>query len=103
MQIINKFHSYAWAAMTNKISDGITPFNIVLMIELATRAMAAKVEWLRAVEPGGMAMTYSDAEIFLKNDSQIPANTTTCAYHLAAHNLLVDIMLIENSLFAVIY
>ena len=50
-----------------------------------------------------MAMTYSDAEIFLKNGSHFPADSTACAYHLATHSLLVDLMHDENSLFTVTY
>ena len=103
MHIIDKFHSYAWVAMGNKVSDDITPFNIVFMIKTAARAMATKLEWHKAVESGWTAMSYSDAEIFLKNGSHFPANITTCAYPLAAHSLLVDIMLSENSPFAVTY
>ena len=48
MHIINKFCSYAWAAMGNEISDGTTLFNITFVTEPTTRAMATKVEWLRA-------------------------------------------------------
>ena len=65
--------------------------------------MATKLEWLKAVELEGTAMSYNDAKIFLKNDSHFPANTTACAYHLAAHSLLVDIMLGEHNAFAVTY
>ena len=67
VHIINNFCSYTWATMGNKILDSITPFNIVFMIELAAHAMAMKLEWLKAVESGGMAMSYSDTKIFLKH------------------------------------
>ena len=33
--IVDKFHSYAWAAMGNEITDRIMPFNIAFMIEPA--------------------------------------------------------------------
>ena len=65
--------------------------------------MAMKLEPLKAVESGGTAMSYSDAEIFLKNDLHFPANTTMCTYHLTTHSLLVDIMLSEHNTFAVTY
>ena len=48
-------------------------------------------------------MSYFDAEIFLKSDMHFLANTTACAYHLAAHSLLVDIMLGEHNAFTVMY
>ena len=101
--IINKFHSYAWAAMGNKITDGIMPFNIAFMIKLATQAMAMKLECLKAVESGGTTMSYTDAKIFLKYDLHFPADTTACTYHLATHSLLMDIMLGEHNAFAVTY
>ena len=103
MYIINKFHSYAWAATGNEISDGITPFNITFVTKTATSAMAAKVECHRAVKSRATAMSYSDAELFLKADTHFPANATTCTYCLAMHSLSVDLMLGENSLFTVTY
>ena len=103
MHVINKFCSYDWVATGNEILDGIMPFNNMFVTELAARAMAMKVECLRAVESGGMAMIYSDVEIFLKSDCHFPADSTACTYHLAAHSLLVDLMLCGNSLFAVTY
>ena len=83
--------------------DGITPFNIVFMLKPVAQSMAAKLDHLKAVESGGMVMSYSNTEIFLKSNLHFPANTTTCAYHLAAHSLLVDIMLGEHNAFAVTY
>ena len=65
--IIDKFHSYAWAATGNEIMDGITLFNIVFMIKPAAQTMATKLEHLKAVESGGTAMSYTNAKIFLKN------------------------------------
>ena len=101
--IVNKFHSYAWAAMGNEIMDGIMPFNIAFMIEPVAQAMATKLEHLKAIESGGTAMGNTDAKIFLKSDLHFPADTTACAYHLATHSLLMDIMLGEHNTFAVSY
>ena len=81
--INDKFCSYAWVATGNRIlMDSITLFNIAFMIKPAAQAMA---------------------KIFLKNDSHFPANTTTCTYQLAAHSLLMDIMLGEHNAFTVTY
>ena len=33
--IVDKFCSYTWAAMSNEITDGITPFNFAFMIQPA--------------------------------------------------------------------
>ena len=85
-----------------EISDSIMPFNIMFITETATSTMAIKVECLRAVESGVMTMSCSDAELFLKADTHFPANSTACAYRLAAHSLLVDIMLGENSPFTLV-
>ena len=76
--IINKFCSYAWVATGNEILDSTMPFNISFVTKLATATIARKVECLRAVESGGKAMTYSDAEHFLKTDNHFPANTQAC-------------------------
>ena len=65
--------------------------------------MAVKLEWLKAVELGGTSMSYSDTELFLKNDLHFPADTSACTYQLAAHSLLVNVMLGEHSTFAVTY
>ena len=103
MHIVDKLRSYTWAATGDEITDGITPFNIAFMLELGARPMATKLDRLKAIESGGTAMSYSDAEIFLKSDMHFPADTTACTYHLAAHSLLVDIMLGEHNAFAVTY
>ena len=34
-QIINAFHTYAWAVTGELVMDGITPFNIMYMIEMS--------------------------------------------------------------------
>ena len=101
--IVDKFWSYTWAATGNEIMDGITPFNITFMLKSVARSMAMKLDHPKAVELGGTAMSYSDAKIFLKSNSHFSANTTACAYCLAAHSLLMDIMLGEHNSFAVTY
>ena len=89
--IVDKFCSYtSWAATGVEITDGITPFNIAFMLKLAACSMTTKVDCLKAVESGGTAMSYSNAKIFLKSNMHFLADTTTCAYHLATHSLLMD-------------
>ena len=101
--IIDLFRSYAWAATGEELTDGITPFNITFMSEKASKAVAAKVQRLVAVESGGTAMSYSDAELFLKSEASFPGDTASCSYRLAAHSILVDIMLGPTTPFAVAY
>ena len=101
--IINKFRNFTWAATGNNISDGIMPFNITFMSKMATRALAAKVDSLSMVEAGGSAMSYANAQAFLKNDVSFPPDTSSCAYCLAAHSVLVDIMMGPTNPFAVAY
>lgn len=101
--IIDLFRSYAWAATGDELSDGITPFNITFVSEPASKAVAAKVQRLVTVESGGTAMSYSDAEKFLKNDASFPVDTTACGFRLAAHSVLVDIMMGPTAPFAVAY
>ena len=103
MHIVDKFHSYTWAATGDKITDRITPFNIIFMLELGAHSMAVKLDCLKAVEARETTMSYSNAEIFLKCNMHFPADTTTCTYHLAAHSLLMDIMLGEHNAFTVTY
>ena len=87
MHVIDKFCSYAWAATGNEISDGITLFNITFVTEPAARAMAAKVEWLRAVESSRMAMTYSDASnLWVRGAYRVW--TKICLQHQAASGSL---------------
>jgi hypothetical protein len=102
-QIIDNFCSYAWAATGNNISDGIIPFNITFVNEPAARALAAKVEQLTAVESSNTAMSYADAEIFLKNDALFQADSPSCAYCLATHSIMVDIMMGPTALYAMAY
>ena len=101
--VIDLFRSYAWASTGEEINDGLTPFNITFVSETAAKAVAAKVQRLVAVESGGTAMSYADAEIFLKNDASFPGDTASCGYRLAAHSVLVDIMMGPTAPFAVAY
>jgi hypothetical protein len=101
--IIKKFRSYAWAATGNDISDGITPFNIMFINEPAARTLAAKVERLTTVKSSSTTMSYADAELFLKNDALFPADSPSCAYRLAAHSIMVDIMMGPTCPYAVAY
>ena len=79
------------------------PFNIMYMSKTATRALAAKVDSLSMVEARGSAMSYADAQAFLKNDACFLPDTSSCAYCLAAHSVLVDIMMGSTNPFAVTY
>ena len=101
--IVDLFRSYAWATTGEELADGITPFNITFVSETASKAVAAKVQRLVAVESGGTAMSYADAEVFLKNDTSFPGDTASCAYRLAAHSVLVYIMMGPMTPFAVAY
>ena len=101
--IIDKFWNFTWAATGNDISDGIMPFNIMFISETATRALATKVDDSSMVEVGGSAMSYADAQVFLKNDASFPPDTSSCAYCLATHSVLVDIMMGPTNAFAVAY
>ena len=99
----NGFHNFTWAATGNDIVDGITPFNITFMSEMATRALASKVYSLSMVEAGGSAMSYTNAQAFLKNDACFSLDTSSCAYCLMAHSVLVDMMMGPTNPFAVAY
>ena len=83
--------------------DGITPFNITFVSKTVTRAMATKVDSLSMVESGGAAMSYADAQSFLKNDTCFLADTSACTYCLVAHSVLVDMMMGPTSPYAVAY
>ena len=89
--------------MGNDILDGITLFNITFISKMATRALAAKVDSISMVEAGGSAMSYADTQAFLKNDVSFPPDTSSCAYCLAAHSMLVDIMMGPTNPFAMAY
>ena len=101
--IIDKFRNFTWAATGNDISNGIMLFNITFISETAARALATKVDSLSMVESGGSAMSYADAQAFLKNDASFLPSTSSCAYHLAAHSMSVDIMMGPTNSFTVAY
>ena len=92
-----------WAATGNVILDGIMLFSNTFVSETATRALATKVDSLSMVEARGSAMSYTDAQAFLKNDACFLPDTSSCAYCLAAHSMLVDIMMGPTNPFAVAY
>ena len=48
-------------------------------------------------------MSYADTQAFLKNDTCFPLDTSSCAYHLVAHSILVDMMMGPTNPFAVAY
>ena len=58
---------------------------------------------LSMVEAGGSAMSYADTQAFLNNDANFLPDTSSCAYRLAAHSVLVDIMMGPTNPFAVAY
>ena len=102
-QIINAFYTYAWAATGELITDGITPFNIMFMIKKNARAVALKVSHLVTVESGGAAMSFTDVKQFQESDVKFPVTTAACGHCLAAHSVMVDLMMGETTLFVVEY
>ena len=102
-QIIDAFRTYTWAATGELITDGITPFNITYAIEKSACAVALKVSHLVTVESGGAAMSFTDAKQFQKSDIKFPATTVACGYRLAAHSVMVDLMMGEAAPFMVEY
>ena len=103
MQIIDAFRTYAWAATSELVTDGITPFNITYAIETSARAVAQKVAHLVTVESGGAAMSFADAKQFQESDVKFLVTTVACGHRLAAHSVMVDLMMGETTLFAVEY
>ena len=104
MQMIDAFCTYAWAATGELITDGITPFNITYAIETsAHHAVVLKVSHLVTVESGGVAMSFVDAKQFQESDVKFPATTVACGHCLAAHSVMVDLMMGETAPFAVEY
>ena len=103
MQIINAFRTYAWATASDLVTDGITPFNITYAIKLSACTVAQKVSHLVTVESGGAAMSFADAREFQKSDTNFPVTTAVCGHCLAAHSVLVDLMLGEMAPFAMEY
>ena len=55
-QIINAFHTYAWAMTRELVMDGIMLFNITYAIKMSARAVALKVLHLVTVKSGGAAI-----------------------------------------------
>ena len=102
-QLIEAFHTYAWAATGELVSDGITPFNITYAIEPSTQAVALKVSHLVTVESRGAGMSFANAWEFLQGRATFPLTTAACGHRLAAHNVLVDLMLGEMAPFAMAY
>ena len=48
-------------------------------------------------------MSYTDAELFMVNDSMFPTDTIQCSYHLEVHSVMVNLMMGEDMPFAVAY
>ena len=96
-QIINAFRTYAWAATRELITDGITPFNITYVIKKSARAVALKVSHLVTVESRGVAMSLADAKQFQESNVKFLATTAACGHHLAAHSVMVDLMMGEET------
>ena len=78
-------------------------FNITFISETAAQALATKVDSLSMVKAGGPVMSYADAQAFLKNNANFLPDTSSCAYCLAAHSMLVDIMMGPTNPFALAY
>ena len=102
-QMIDAFRTYAWAATGELVMDGITPFNIMYAIETSACAVALKVSHLVMVESGGVAMSFTDVKQFQESDVKFPATTAACGHHLAAHSVMVDLMMGEATPFVVEY
>ena len=103
-QIIDAFHTYAWAATGELVMDGITPFNITYMIKLSAQAVAQqKVSHLVTVEFRGVAMSFTNTKEFQQSDVKFPATTAACSHCLAAHSVMVNLMMGKTVPFAVKY
>ena len=102
-QIIDAFRTYAWAATGELVTDGITLFNITYAIETSARAVVLKVAHLVTVESGGVAMSFTDARQFQEGNVKFPVTTAACGHRLAAHSVMVDLMMGETAPFAVEY
>ena len=103
MQIIDTFHTYTWAVTGELVTDGITPFNITYAIKKSTCTMVLKVSHLVTVESGGAAMSFTDAKQFQESNVKFPATTVACSHRLAAHSIMVDLMMGETAPFMVEY
>ena len=102
-QIVDAFCTYTWAATSELVTDGITPFNITYAIEKSAHAVALKVSHLVTVKSGGVALSFTDAKQFQESDIKFPATTAVCGHRLAAHSIMVDLMMGEAAPFAVEY
>ena len=103
MQIIDAFCTYAWAATGELVTDGVTPFNITYAIEKSACAMALNVSHSVTVESRGAAMSFADAKQFLESNIKFLATMAACGHCLAAHSIMVDLMMGEAAPFAVEY
>ena len=103
MQIIDAFRTYVWAATGELITDGIMPFNITYVIKKSAHAVALKVSHLVTVESRGAAMSFADVKQFQESDIKFPATTVACGHHLAAHSIMVDLVMGETTPFVVEY
>ena len=65
--------------------------------------MALKVSHLVTVESGGAAMSFTDARQFQQSDVKFSATTAACSHCLAAHSIMVDLMMGETAPFVVEY
>ena len=79
MQIIDAFHTYAWAVTGELIMDGITLFNIMYTIKKSAHALALKVSHLVTVESGGVAMSFADVKQFQESDIKFLVTTVHAA------------------------
>ena len=102
-QILNAFHTYAWAVTRELVTDGITPFNITYAIKPSARAVAQKVSQLVTVESREAAMSFANAKEFQRNDVKFPVTTAACGHHFAAHSVMVNLMMGETAPFTVEY
>ena len=82
-QTIDAFRTYAWAAMGELVTKGITPFNITYVIKSSTRAVAQKVSHLVTVESGGAAMSFANAREFQQH--HLPSDHC-CLWTLPRHS-----------------
>ena len=102
-QIIEAFRTYTWATTRELITDGITPLNIMYAIKTSAQAVTLKVSHMVTVESGGAAMSFTDAKEFQQSDVRFPATTAACGHCLAAHSVMVNLMMGEMAPFMVEY
>ena len=100
MQIIDVFRTYAWAALGELVTNGITPFNITFAIKSSMHAVTLKVSHLVTVESEEVVMSFADAQEFQQSVATFPATNATCGHCLTTHSMLVDLMMGVMALFA---